>query len=244
MADNRPYVRSRGRVAVDGDGDALGTTANPVVTSTPSGSGGVTEVTEDAASTPNPIGSMLMARRRDAILATEVSAESDNIAVNADAYGQLRTIAGSPVDVITLTPTVLNADAYDAGDTVFDATVITNAVRVIGGATMLQSVVVADKDDQKAQLRLVFFDATVTFGTADAAPSLSDADSLKCLGSVEVLAADYIDFGGVSVATVKAIGLLLEATAASRDLYVAAMTSGTPTYTTGGLQLRFGFLQA
>lgn len=150
---------------------------------------------------------------------------------------------GSPIDVITVTPTVLNADAYDAGDTVFDATVITGAVRVSGGRALLQSIVVADKDDQKAQLRLVFFDSSVTFGTADSAPSLSDADSLKCLGSVEILAADYVDFGGVSVATRTAIGLVCEASG-SANLYVAAVTSGTPTYTTGGLQLRFGFLQA
>lgn len=150
---------------------------------------------------------------------------------------------GSPVTVVTVTPTVLNADAYDAGDTVFDATVITGAVRVSGGSALLQSIVVADKDDQKAQLRLVFFDSTVAFGTADSAPSLSDADSLKCVGSVEIAASDYIDFGGVSVATRTAIGLLCKASG-SANLYVAAMTSGTPTYTTGGLQLRFGFLQA
>lgn len=150
---------------------------------------------------------------------------------------------GSPVDVITVTPTVLNADAYDAGDTVFDATVITGAVRVSGGSSLLQSVVVADKDDQKAQLRLVFFDSTVTFGTADSAPSLSDADSLKCVGSVEIAVGDYIDFGGVSVATKTAVGLLCKA-AGSANLYVAAMTASAPTYSTGGLQLRLGFLQA
>ena len=162
-----------------------------------------------------------------------------------DASGNLR-IAGTtaaPIDVITVTPTVLNADAYDAGDTVFDATVITGAVRLSGGSAILQSIVVADKDDQKAQLRLVFFDSTVTFGVADSAPSLSDADSLKCIGSVEVAAADYIDFGGASVATVRLVGLLCKASG-SANLYVAAMTSGTPTYTTGGLQLRLGFQQA
>jgi hypothetical protein len=145
--------------------------------------------------------------------------------------------------VITVTPTVLNADAYDAGDTVFNSTVITGAVRIAGGCSLLQSIVVADKDDQKAQLRLVFFDSTVTFGTLDSAPGLSDADSLKCIGDVEILAASYIDYGGTSVATLKAIGLMCKAASGSSDIYVAAMTSGTPTYTTGGLQLRFGFQQ-
>lgn len=151
---------------------------------------------------------------------------------------------GTPVDIITVTPTVLNADAYDAGDVVFDTTAITDAVRVNGGRALLQSLVVADKDDQKAQLRLVFLDSDVTLGTADAAPSISDANALKVLGTVEVLAADYVDLGGASVATLRSIGLLLEAASDARDIYVAAFTSGTPTYTTGGLQLRFGLLQS
>lgn len=151
---------------------------------------------------------------------------------------------GSPVDLITITPTVLNADAYDAGDVVFDSTAISNAVRLLGGQAMLQSVVVADKGDQKAQLRLVFLDSNVTLGTADAAPSISDANALKVLGTVEVLAADYIDLGGASVATVRNIGLPIEAASGSTDVYVAAFTSGTPTYSTGDLQLRFGLLQA
>lgn len=150
----------------------------------------------------------------------------------------------SPVNVVTVTPTVLNADAYDAGDVVFDRTAIVGAVRDVGGQAVLQSIVVADKDDQKAQLRLVFLNDDVTLGTADAAPSISDANSLKVLGTVEVAAADYIDLGGASVATIRNIGLLLEADAASPTIYVAAFTSGTPTYTTGGLQLKLGFLQS
>lgn len=153
-------------------------------------------------------------------------------------------ITGSMVDLITVTPTVLNNDAYDAGDVVFDATAITNAVRAVGACALLQSLVVADKDDQKAQLRLVFLDSSATLGTADAAPSISDANTLKVLGTVEVAASDYVDLGGASVATIRGIGLLLEAAADSRDIYVAAFTSGTPTYTTGGLQLRFGLLQS
>ena len=165
------------------------------------------------------------------------------VALAPPAAGTVIGTVGSPVDVITVTPTVLNNDAYDAGDVVFDATVITGAIRVSGGSAMLQSIVVTDKDDQKAQLRLVFFDSAVTFGTADSAPSLSDADSLKCVGHVEILAADYVDYGGVSIVSMGAIGKLMKASG-SANLYVAAMTSGTPTYTTGGLQLRFGFLQA
>lgn len=161
-----------------------------------------------------------------------------------DDSGNLRVQAVSPVDLVLVTPTVLNADAYDAGDVVFDTTVITNAMRVVGGRALLQSIVVTDKGDQKAQLRIVFLQTNVSLGTADAAPSITDANALKCLGTVEVLAADYVDLGGVSVATVRSIGLLLEADPASRNIYLAATTSGTPTYATGDLQLSIGLLQA
>jgi hypothetical protein len=47
----------------------------------------------------------------------------------------------------------------------------------------------------------------------------------------------------VSVATLTKVGLLCKA-AGSANLYMAAMTSGTPTYATGDLQIRLGFLQA
>jgi hypothetical protein len=54
------------------------------------GSGGSgTEYTEDAASAANPAGGMLIARRRDTLSGTEVSADGDNIALNATAKGQL-----------------------------------------------------------------------------------------------------------------------------------------------------------
>lgn len=220
----KPKLESRGRVLMDSDGVEYGAGNAFPVSGTITASGGATAAKQDTI-----IGHV---DGIEALLAAATPAGENHI-------GQV----GSPVNVITVTPTVLNADAYDAGDTVFDATAITGAVRTSGGSALLQSIVVADKDDQKAQLRLFFFDSTVTFGTLDSAPSLSDADSLKCLGTVEIAAADYIDVGGVSIATVRLISLLCKASG-SANLYVAAMTSGTPTYTTGGLQLRLGFLQA
>jgi hypothetical protein len=50
--------------------------------------GGGTEYTEDAASAADPAGSMLIARRRDA-LATETTLDGDNTALNATAKGEL-----------------------------------------------------------------------------------------------------------------------------------------------------------
>lgn len=156
-----------------------------------------------------------------------------------DAAGNLRTVL--PVDVVTVTPTVLNNDAYDAGDVIFDAATITNAVPVAGGSALLQSIVVTDTADQKAQLHLVFMNAATSLGTKDSAPDIDDTEALTVLGTVEILAASYIDLGGASVATKTAVGLVLEAASSSRDLYVAAFSTGTPTYATGSLTIRFGF---
>lgn len=53
------------------------------------GSSSGTEYTEDAAAAANPVGGMLIVRRKDTLSATEVSADGDNIAVNATSKGEL-----------------------------------------------------------------------------------------------------------------------------------------------------------
>jgi len=51
--------------------------------------GGGTQYTEDAASAADPVGNMLIVRRRDTLSGTEVSADGDNIAVNATSKGEI-----------------------------------------------------------------------------------------------------------------------------------------------------------
>jgi hypothetical protein len=54
------------------------------------GGGGGTEYVEDAVSAADPTGQILLARRRDTLVTTEVSADGDNIALNATNKGELR----------------------------------------------------------------------------------------------------------------------------------------------------------
>lgn len=143
--------------------------------------------------------------------------------------------------LVEITPT-LDTSAHSAGDVTISETAIANAARASGACTILQSVMVVDKDDQKAQLTLYFFDRTVTFGTKNSAPSISDADAAYYMGHIDIAAADYDDLGGVSVACVKGIGLEMMPNATS--IFVAATTSGTPTYTSSGLALKFAFLRS
>lgn len=142
-------------------------------------------------------------------------------------------------NLIDVAPT-FTAGAYSSGDVLFITTTVSDAVRTNGGRAILQSITVLDKDDQGIAFDLYLFRSNVSLGTLNEAPSISDADALECLGHVAVASGDYKDVGGAKVATVKNIGLLLEADSGSKSLYVAAVTGGTPTHTASGMELRLG----
>lgn len=143
-------------------------------------------------------------------------------------------------DVIAVTPT-LDTLIYAAGDTLFDRTAIAACVRANDKHAMLKSVCLIDKDDQKPQVKLFFFSGNNVFGTVNAAPSISDANAGEYLGSVTIVTADWEDLGGVSVACLKNIDLVLEPATGTQIVYVAGLlTAGTPTHTAAGLVLRFG----
>lgn len=146
-----------------------------------------------------------------------------------------------PSDVIAFTP-VLDTVAYAAGDVLFATASIADAVRANDLRSLLQSLVVIDKDDQKLGFDIHFFSANVTSGAINAAPTISDADAGNFLGTVTVAVADYKDLGGVSVACIKNIGLLLEAASGAWIIYAFGVTAGAPTHTASGLVLRFGML--
>ena len=144
--------------------------------------------------------------------------------------------------IVDVTPTVLNSDAYDAGDVLFDTTEITNAVPYAGGNVLLQSLTVLDKDDQAAAaMTLYFLQTDVSLGTKDAAVSITDANATEILGVVPIAVGDWSDLINSRLACIKNVGLLLQAAPTSKHLYVAATTAGTPTQTTGGIVLTFGF---
>jgi len=149
----------------------------------------------------------------------------------------------TPGDLIAITAT-LDTNAYASGDLIAETQAITNAMRVVGGRGILQSLMLFDQDDQGAALTLYILGSNVTMGTENSAPSISDANALAILGLIDIATTDYKDLGGVKVASVKNIGIYCESAADSRDLYFAIVNStGTPTYSAGGLKLAFGFLQ-
>lgn len=148
---------------------------------------------------------------------------------------------GSPGDVITVTLTV-DTSIYADGDVLADTQTIANAMRITGGHGVLQSLQLIDPDDQGQPMDLYFFSANRALGTENGAPSISDANAIDIFGPVAIASGDYRDLGGVKVASVRGIGLMLEAATGSRDLYVGAISRGTGTYAGGSLTLKLSFL--
>lgn len=171
--------------------------------------------------------------------AVPVSDNSGSLTVDGD------VTVTSPDIVVTVTPTV-DTSAYANGDLLFDATEVANAVRSNGSTAILQSVTIIDKADQKTAFALLIANAATDFGTLNSAPDPDDTEAATVIGWVPVVAADYVDLGGASVACICNIGLLLKAGAATTSLYIAGVNgTGTPTYSAASdLVLQLGFLRS
>lgn len=146
--------------------------------------------------------------------------------------------AGTVLDV-TLS---LDTSAYADGDVLADTQSLANAVRLAGGRAVLQSVMLIDESDQKQGLDLIVLDANNSLGSENSAPNISDANAGAILGRVPITAGDYYDLGGVSIANVNGVGLMLKAAASSTTLYVGAISRGTGTYGATALKLKLGLL--
>lgn len=147
---------------------------------------------------------------------------------------------------ITLDPTVDIAGAYASGDLVCEKLTLTNAVLREGGACAVEKVVVVDQAAQNAPIDLVFFDSdpTGTTFTENAALDVADADADRITGVVSVTAAMYAAFADNSAACWASTPVLLQAAAGSRDLYLAVVSRGTPTYVAAGdLRIRITLKQ-
>ncbi len=137
-------------------------------------------------------------------------------------------LVGAADTVVTITP-VVAAEAHTGGDLLFDSTEIASAVRANGYTAIVESITIKDKGDQKAGMTLIFANAVTDFGVPGGVPDPDDTDLLTVLGTVAVVAGDYVDLGANAVATISNIGLLLKAGGATTSLYMAAITNETPT---------------
>jgi hypothetical protein len=151
--------------------------------------------------------------------------------------------AAATGDVISAT-LAMDTSALAAGDVACTATLaVTNALRAADTIGILQSVVVIDQDDQGTALDLIFFSSNTSLGTANGVPDIDDTESTTILGTVSILAADFIDLGANKVAEKRGLSLPIKSGTGVRTIWVSAICrSGTPTYTATGVKLRLGIL--
>lgn len=144
-------------------------------------------------------------------------------------------------EVISVTP-VINTVQYSSGYAVGGKQTL-----AAGLATALpvelDSLVIIDKGDEKAVLDLLFFDADPSAATITNNSAFAfSTDIAKLIGRVHIAAEDYVTYDSIATVALKNIGLLLKPTATS--LYVAVVTTGTPTYAVGDLIFKYGFKQS
>jgi hypothetical protein len=159
--------------------------------------------------------------------------------------GSALDLNASAGDVIDVTP-ALDTALYAAGDSFFIPTAITGAISATGRVSLLQSLEIIDKSGTGPTLEICFYDSLVaSFGAANAAMALSDADTLKELGYISVAATDWKTRANNKVLCLKNIGLELKA-ATGTDVYVAAYipNGGTVgTFASSDFVLRHGVLR-
>ena len=130
--------------------------------------------------------------------------------------------------IVRFTP-VVDTSAYAAGDVLFDTTAVelsSNAAAAARGTILTASII--DRDDESSQtITLYFLRSNVSLGTVNAAPSISDDNAAEIIGTCTVTTGT--DLGGCKYGETS--GLVLPFELPAQNLFVAATTGGTPTFT-------------
>lgn len=150
-------------------------------------------------------------------------------------------VAGAGV-VVTPTITVSTTPAYSAGDSIGGKITLANAVRISGGITLLQSIMILDQANQKPTGTILLFNADPSAATiTDNAAFVFSTDDLKLVAAIPVTTADYVTINSKAVAMLRNLGA--EVKAAATTLYAVFVVTSTPTFVaTTDLQMAFGMI--
>jgi hypothetical protein len=137
-----------------------------------------------------------------------------------------------------------DTSAYASGDLIADTQQIDGFFRKTDGTGVINSINIIDEDAQGVALYIIFMSTSTSLGTENSTPNISDANlTAGFQGIVSVATTDYVTVSGTKVATIKNIGLPVQAVSGTDDLYIAVLNStGTPTFTASGLEMRIGVL--
>jgi hypothetical protein len=140
---------------------------------------------------------------------------------------------------------VTAASAYTAGNSIGGLITIAGAVEGAGVGTVLQSIMVLDRSNQKPQGDIIFFSSNPAVATlADKTAFVFSTDDLKVVARVPIATADYVTINGKAIACLNSLNRIVSTTTGS-TLYAAWITTSTPTFVAAtDVQLTFGFVQS
>ena len=168
--------------------------------------------------------------------------ESNSAAIKAAVEAMSTAVAGGGA-VVTPTITVSTTPAYNAGDSVGGKITLTNAVRVSGGITLLQSIQITDRANQRPTGTILIYNADPAAATlTDNATVVNSTDDFKIVAEIPVAASDYVTVNNKAYATLRNLGAEVKV-ASGTTLYASFVLTSTPTFVaTTDLQMMFGFI--
>ena len=162
-------------------------------------------------------------------------------------------------NLVRVTPTVVAGETAD-DDIMFDATEIPNAVSSRGGVSLLRNMTIIDKDAENVDMDIIFMQVQTNFGTADSAPSITDANlqAAKVIGSIRIDWSDaavgfaqdsgnaqiYHSAGASGSNLIDNFPMLVQAAEGDTSIYFTAIVSDTNNAdfaATDDLEFVFGF---
>jgi len=120
--------------------------------------------------------------------------------------------------------------AYVTGDVLGTLFTLANAARTSGGSGRIRSVVLVDELDITNAIDVFYFRGSVTFGTDNSAPSISDADALQLVAVVPLV--NMLDLGGVRVNSAHNLSIPYDCDSGT-SLYAGLVTRSGHTFFTG-----------
>tara|TARA_R100000664_G_C2662528_1_gene78079 strand:+ start:11 stop:523 length:513 start_codon:yes stop_codon:yes gene_type:complete len=147
-------------------------------------------------------------------------------------------------EIIRVTPTLNNGVAYQAGDVMFTATEIPNAVRENGGCSKIVRCYLMDQDRETYDCQLIFTEKNTALGTINETANISDED-MEAIGfcGVYLIQTDAAQIGLIDNTKIMAAQelsgedesvnpFLIQAESGSTSVYVSGIiVTGTPTFT-------------
>lgn len=232
MGSNTGIANERGPISDSNPFQVTGTSTNSAGDAAAIGAVNETAPATDTASSGLNGRLQRIAQRLTSLLTGIVLAAGENL------IGKVAATAASVTPSITVDTAV-----YAAGDTVGGIVTLTGAVRVSGGSSLLHSIHILDRSNQKPTGSILLFNANPAAATAtDNNAFVYSTDDLKQVARIPVASGDYVSVNSKASAGLTNLGRMVKA-ASGTSLYAVFVTDGAPDFVAGtDLQIIFNFI--